>query len=160
MNQVAARRRRARVGAVLMITSAAFWAGGTVLSKAVLDETPTDPLPLLTVQLTASVATLATAAAATRRSTRGAWRVGWTGLLEPGAAYSLGIVGLALTSATNATVLGSLEPMIVPFLTWLVLRHRLRFVQLGPIVVATTGAMVVAASGTAGGSDIRPDLLR
>jgi drug/metabolite transporter (DMT)-like permease len=142
-----------------MIGSAAFWAGGTVLSKAVLNDSQTAPLPLLSVQLSTSVAVLAVVLVVSRRSPRRAWRLGWTGLLEPGAAYSLSIVGLAMTSATNATVLGSLEPMIVPLLAWIVLRQPQHITQLGLVAVATIGATVVAATGTNNGSDLGGDAL-
>jgi drug/metabolite transporter (DMT)-like permease len=152
-------RRAQRVGVAQMIGSAAFWAAGTVLSKAVLNDNQTAPLPLLTVQLSTSVALLAVVLVVGRRSPRGAWRIGWTGLLEPGAAYSLSIVGLAMTSATNATVLGSLEPVIVPLLAWIVLGQPQHVAQLGFVGVATFGAIVVAATGTMGGSDLRGDAL-
>jgi drug/metabolite transporter (DMT)-like permease len=152
-------RRNQRVGVAQMIGSAAFWAAGTVLSKAVLNDSQTAPLPLLSVQLSTSVAVLAVVLVAARRSPRGAWRHGWTGLLEPGAAYSLSIVGLAMTSATNATVLGSLEPMIVPLLAWIVLRQPQRITQLALVAVATIGATVVAATGTNSGSDLGGDVL-
>jgi drug/metabolite transporter (DMT)-like permease len=146
-----------RLGALLMIGSAAFWAAGTVVSKAVLNDTRTAPLPLLTIQLATSVLALAVVLVLSGRSTRGVWRVGWTGLLEPGAAYGFGIVGLSMTSATNATVLGSLEPVIVPLLAWVVLRHRQDVVHLALVAVATTGAIVVAATGTDGGSNVVGD---
>jgi drug/metabolite transporter (DMT)-like permease len=142
-----------------MIASAAFWACGTLLSKAVLNDTAFDPLPLLTVQLATSVAVLVLVVVGQRRSTKGTWRFGWTGLLEPGAAYGLSIVGLARTSATNATILGSLEPVMVPLLSWLILRHRPHARQLILIGIATIGAIVVSASGTATRSDLRGDAL-
>jgi drug/metabolite transporter (DMT)-like permease len=138
---------RFSVGALFMIGSAFFWAAGTVFSKGVLDNTDVSPLPLVAVQLAASVAVLWTVVAVSGRSTRGAWRLGWTGLLEPGAAYSLSIVGLALTSASNATVLGSLEPVVVPLLAWVVLQHRPRAVHVVLVTIATSGAIVVSMTG-------------
>jgi drug/metabolite transporter (DMT)-like permease len=148
-----------RRGVLLMIASAAFWASGTLLSKAVLNDTDFDPLPLLTVQLATSVAALGLVVVVQQRSTKGTWRFGWTGLLEPGAAYGLSIVGLARTSAANATILGSLEPVIVPLFSWLILRHRPRAQQLILTGLATLGAVVVSATGSATRTDLAGDAL-
>lgn len=139
---VARRRRMLAVAAMLGCTTA--YGGGLVMSKAALSaEAGLPPLPLLLVQLTASVAVLAvlTLAASLRRAHRRrsaaastdlrrtsgrrvVW-AGWPGVVEPGLAYIALIVGLGLTTAGNASVVGSTEPVLTAAGAWLVFRERL-----------------------------------
>ncbi|MFF4620334.1 DMT family transporter [Nonomuraea jabiensis] len=141
-------------GPLLMVASAATWAAGLVLTKVTLDATGAAPGSVLVVQLVASVGALAAACSVTGASLRGAWRPGWVGLLEPGIAYQLGLAGLALTSATNASVLGSLEPVMVPLIAWALLRERPHWRLVVVIAGATAGSALVSfsAGGGAGSS--------
>ncbi|WP_379535086.1 DMT family transporter [Nonomuraea purpurea] len=137
-------------GPLLMVASAATWAAGLVLTKVTLDTTGAAPGSVLVVQLVASVGTLAAAYAVTGASLRGAWRQGWVGLLEPGIAYQFGLAGLALTSATNASVLGSLEPVMVPLIAWVLLRERPHRRLVVVIAGATVGSVLVSFSADGG----------
>lgn len=148
-----------RDGAWLMIGCAAAWAGGVVATKHALDVSGSSASSLLVVQLAASVAVLGLAAAATRSSTRGAWRPGWVGLLEPGLAYLLSLAGLALTSAASASVLGSLEPAVVPVVAWLLLRERPTAPFLAVVAGATVGAALVSLAPATDGRSVVGDLL-
>jgi drug/metabolite transporter (DMT)-like permease len=150
---------RTWVGPLAMIASAACWALGTTASKAIFDDTSVASLPMLTVQLCASVLVLFVIATALRQPLVQHWRYGWTGLLEPGLAYQLSMPGLALTSATAASVIGSLEPVMVPIVAAALLAHRLQRVQLGITVIATIGAVLVAWSGDGGRHSVKGDLL-
>lgn len=133
------------MGPLLMIASAAFWALGTVFSKAILSSSDSvSPVPLLAIQLVASVLFLSPVIFRRAVDVNPALRRGWTGLLEPGAAYFFGILGLALISASLATVIGSLEPVIIPFVAWLLIRQRPQPLRMSLAVVATAGA--IAAS--------------
>jgi drug/metabolite transporter (DMT)-like permease len=147
-------------GPLLMVASAAAWAAGLLLTKVTLDRTDAAPSFVLVVQLAASVGVLAAACLATRaRPTRTAWRGGWVGILEPGIAYQFALAGLALTSATNASVLGSLEPVLVPLLAWLLFRDRPRPQLLVLVAGATMGSVLVSFSGGIGRSDLAGDVL-
>ena len=139
-------------GPLLMVASAATWAGGLVLTKLALDVTGAAPGSVLVVQLIASVGALAAACAVTGAGLTGAWRHGWVGLLEPGIAYQFALAGLALTSAANASVLGSLEPVMVPLIAWALLRQRPRPRLLVVIAGATAGSVLVSfsADGSSG----------
>lgn len=139
-------------GPLLMVASAATWAGGLVLTKLALDVTGAAPGSVLVVQLVASVGALAAACAVTGAGLTGAWRHGWVGLLEPGIAYQFALAGLALTSAANASVLGSLEPVMVPLIAWALLRQRPRPRLLVVIAGATVGSVLVSfsADGSSG----------
>ena len=138
-------------GPLLMVASAASWAAGLILTKVTLDHTGSAPSSLLLVQLGASVAVLAVASLSVGGGPRSAWRHGWVGLLEPGVAYQLALAGLALTSATNASVLGSLEPVMVPLVAWLLFRDRPRVQLLVLVAGATIGSVLVSLSS--GGAD-------
>jgi drug/metabolite transporter (DMT)-like permease len=109
--------------------------------------------------MAASVAALAVAVAATGSPTRGAWRHGWLGLLEPGLAYHLSLAGLALTSAASASVLGSLEPAVVPLVAWLLLRERPTAPFLAVVAGATAGAALVSLAPATDGRSLGGDLL-
>ena len=139
-------------GSLLMVASAATWAGGLVLTKLALDVTGAAPGSVLVVQLIASVGALAAACAVSGAGLTGAWRHGWVGLLEPGIAYQFALAGLALTSAANASVLGSLEPVMVPLIAWALLRQRPRPRLLVVIAGATVGSVLVSfsADGSSG----------
>ena len=139
-------------GPLLMVASAATWAGGLVLTKLALDVTGAAPGSVLVVQLIASVGALAAACAVSGAGLTGAWRHGWVGLLEPGIAYQFALAGLALTSAANASVLGSLEPVMVPLIAWALLRQRPRPRLLVVIAGATVGSVLVSfsADGSSG----------
>ncbi|TCC27336.1 DMT family transporter [Kribbella speibonae] len=153
------RDRAAHQGPLLMVGSAFAWAAGLVATKWVLNQTRATPTAVLTVQLAGSLLVLVAAAAVARTPVRGGLSKGWVGLLEPGLSYYLALAGLALTSAVNASILGTLEPVLVPILALLLFRER-PAPRLAVIVVAATiGSLLVSASGTTAGSDWRGDLL-
>lgn len=141
-----AERRRGWVGPLLMVASAAAWAAGLLLTKVTLDVSAAAPSGVLVVQLIASVGVLAAACLLTGARISGGWRLGWVGLLEPGVAYQFALAGLALTSATNASVLGSLEPVMVPLIAWVLLRQRPTLRLLAVISGATVGSVLVSFS--------------
>ena len=139
------------------ILSAACWGSATVMSKGVLDYLP--PMTLLVIQLATSVAFLWTVALGLRmrvRLDRPTRRASLSGLLEPGMAYTVGIAGLALTTASNASLIGTVEPLFILFLAWLFLRERVGASILCLASLATVGIVLVAlpdiADGVGGGA--------
>lgn len=137
------------VAFALMTASAACWGIATVMSKGALAYAP--PLTLLTAQLIASLAFLAVMIAIAGkpvRLDRGARRAALSGVLEPGLAYALGIAGLAMTSAANASMIGSTEPLIVVVLAFVLFRVRTGRRQLAAVAVAMAGiALASVADG-------------
>lgn len=94
----------------MLVAATACWGVGTVVTKQVLDDVP--PLTLLPIQLTASCLFLLTALRVRRE------RVVWTpqtarltafGVLNPGLAYALGLLGLASISASMSVLLWPLN---------------------------------------------------
>ncbi len=138
--------RRRGLAIVAAILSAACWGSATVMSKGVLAHMP--PLTLVTIQLTASIAVLWLAVFVLGRRVRldrPTRRASLSGLFEPGLSYTFGIVGLALTTASNAALIGAVEPLFILFLAWLLLKERIGPQMLGLALLATIGIVLVIA---------------
>lgn len=126
---------------ILSLTlAAASWGVGTVVSKRALEEIP--PLTLLPIQLAASLIFLA--ALMRRRGMRlgrraGPPLLGRLGILNPGLAYALSLLGLASISASLSVLLWAVEPLMILALAGLALRERI-----GPALVVLS---IVAAGG-------------
>jgi drug/metabolite transporter (DMT)-like permease len=131
------------------------WGAGMTLTKLALGHFA--PLPLLVVQLLASIAFLVFILLALRIRTR-SWsqllRSSRLGVLEPGLAYFLGLEGLNRISAAEAVVLSSTESIMIVLLAWVLAIERPRGVVLLLAVVGAAGAVMVAGSHLlhAGGS--------
>ncbi|HWZ44391.1 MAG TPA: DMT family transporter [Candidatus Saccharimonadales bacterium] len=151
MNNALSGERGKFLPLIAAITASACWGLGTVISKEALGFVP--PLTLFAVQLTASVIFLFIAILV--RPQRFQWsldgiRVGATGLLEPGMAYMLGMIGLNFTSASNASVITSSEPIIIILLAWLLFKEPIRFRIALSAALAISGVLIVTSAGTQG----------
>ena len=116
-------RRNHASGLALAGSAALCWGSATVMSKSALATFP--PIPLLCVQLAAS-ATLLWGLILIRHRTlssvRGALRLAWLGLLEPGFAYLLGLSGLADMEAGPAAIIQASESIMIIVLSAVMLR--------------------------------------
>jgi probable blue pigment (indigoidine) exporter len=113
----------ARRNTAALAAAAACWGVATAVSKRALDDLP--PLALLPIQLTSSVAVLAVLM--TRRGVplRGSPALlGRLGILNPGLAYALSLLGLAYISASLSVVMWALEPILILTLAAVVLREQ------------------------------------
>ena len=140
------RRRRRGLAVLAAILSAAAWGGATVMSKGALAHMP--PMTLLAIQLAASITVLWLAVLILRVRApldRSARRASLSGVLEPGLSYTFGIVGLALTTASNAALIGAAEPLLILLLAWLFLKERVGASVLGFAVLAALGIILVIA---------------
>jgi len=126
-----------------LILAAACWGVGTVISKAALAEI--SPFTLLPIQLGASLAVLATLMRSQGISfrTEGSPLLGRLGLLNPGLAYALGLIGLTTITASLYVLLWAFEPLMILFLAAWFLRERITpaFVVLS--LVAVAGMVVI-----------------
>lgn len=137
-------RPGAKAAVAAAVLSAACWGSATVMSKGLLAVLP--PLTLLVVQLLASIAFLWIAVLCLRlrvRLDRPARRASLSGLLEPGLSYCVGIAGLALTTASNASLIGTTEPLFILLLAWLLLRERIGGGVVGLALLAGLGLGLV-----------------
>jgi probable blue pigment (indigoidine) exporter len=140
-------------GAVAALTAAAAcWGIGTVVSKQVVDDIA--PLSLLAVQLMVSCLFLLTIA--TVRRERFVWappmrRLAALGVLNPGLAYAIGLVGLTSITASMYVVLWATEPVLILLLAAIVLREHVPAARAIAVVGAVLGVLlVVYQPGTAG----------
>ena len=137
-----------------LVLAAACWGLGTVVSKAALEEFP--PFTLLAVQLTTSVIVLALLLRRQGVALFGQVPplLGRLGVLNPGIAYALSLVGLASITASLSVLLWALEPILILALAAAFLGERITrtFVVLSTIAVA--GMVLVVYEPAAGTSQV------
>lgn len=135
-----------------LILAATCWGVGTVISKAALTEVP--PLTLLPIQLCASLLVLAALMRHQGVSfrTEGSPLLGRLGLLNPGMAYALSLLGLTAITASLSVLLWALEPLMILFLAAWFLRERITpaFVVLSGVAVAGMILVVYDPTSTGG----------
>jgi drug/metabolite transporter (DMT)-like permease len=135
-------------GVHLIVLSAAIYGIGIVLSKGGIERIP--PLTFLTIQTASSVGLFwgivrhKKITISLNRQTLG---LALAGLLEPGLSYLLGLLGLLLTTASQNSILSSLEPLTTIGLSWLLLRERISQGMLGLGGLACLGLMLVVLPG-------------
>lgn len=127
----------------LLGLAATCWGLGTVIAKAALDELP--PITLLAIQLASSLAILAVWLRRQRGPQREVvpTRLARLGLLNPGLAYALSLLGLVTIGASVSVLLWVLEPILIAVLAATFLRERLTPSFAALSVVALTGVAVV-----------------
>lgn len=127
-----------------LVAAAACWGIGTVITKHVLADV--QPLTLLPIQLTASCLFL-TAAALARRDlpvwTRQTRRLATLGVLNPGVAYALGLLGLTSITASMSVLLWAAEPVLILLLAAAVLREHLTAPLAAALSLALMGVLLV-----------------
>jgi probable blue pigment (indigoidine) exporter len=149
-------RAPAAPGAVAaLIAAAACWGLGTVVSKQVVDDV--GPLTLLPVQLAASCLLMLLVCLARRE--RFAWtptmrRLTGLGVLNPGIAYALGLVGLTTITASMSVLLWALEPIVILALAVLLLGEHISLGLASGLAVALAAVMLVVYEPGAAG-DLR-----
>jgi probable blue pigment (indigoidine) exporter len=135
-----------------LVLAATCWGVGTVISKAALAEV--SPFTLLPIQLAASLAILAILMRRQGISfrTEGSPLLGRLGLLNPGLAYALGLIGLTTITASLYVLLWALEPLMILFLAAWFLRERITpaFIALSLIAVAGMVVIVYDPSASSG----------
>jgi len=145
-------------GAILAVLAALSWGMATVMSKGALEAFA--PIFLLVVQLAASVVCLWGMILVRKRPShpiafRTVARFAALGLLEPGLAYLLDLIGLEHTQASTATLILSTESLMIMALSALLFGERLsvRFMLLSIIAAAglylALGASLVDAGSGA-----------
>ena len=137
-----------------LVLAAVCWGLGTVVSKAALAEIP--PVSLLTIQLAASLVALGAFMRWQRIPLRGATSslLGRLGLLNPGLAYALGLLGLMTISASVSVLLWALEPLMILLLAGLFLRERITPTLIAMSVLAVGGMLLVVYDPTSAGGQV------
>lgn len=130
---------------VSLVLSAVCWGFATVLTKHLLLDIP--PLTLLVVQLSISLAFLWIIIAGQHirvRLSRETLLLSLTGLLNPGLAYTLSLLGLTRTTASMSTLLWAAEPILILGLAGTLLRERLTPPLIVCSGVGVLGVMLVS----------------
>lgn len=130
---------------VLALTlAAASWGIGTVISKRATAEIPS--FTLLFIQLSASLVVLLAFMRWRRiplRDPSSSPLLGRLGLLNPGLAYALSLLGLAQITASLSVLLWALEPVLILFLAGWVLRERVTAPVVVLSLIALAGMLLV-----------------
>ena len=142
---------------LLLVAATACWGCGTVLSKQVLDR-GVAPLTLLALELAASVSVLLVAVLLSGvRVARSpaTMRLAVLGLLNPGLAYALGLLGLASITASLSVLVWATEPVVIMLLGVALVGERIAPATAVAVAVAMAGVLLViyrpGASGDAVG---------
>jgi len=135
---------------------------GIVMSKRILENVP--PFPLLLIQLSASAAFLWVIVLIRGLQPSFKWqtiRASLTGVLEPGIDHTFCTLGLALTTASNTSLIGATEPIMVIFLALVLLRERISRLLIVLTVIAVIGVILVIgfAPGEISAGNILGDFL-
>ena len=146
----------ARARPVLMLVgAAACWGIGTVISKHALDDI--QPFTLLTVQLLTSTTFLF--AVILFQRVRITWtpemrRLAALGVLNPGLAYALGLIGLTSITASMSVLIWATEPVLIVLLAVLVLHERISAGLGVALGVAVMGVLLVVYQAGAAGTTV------
>jgi probable blue pigment (indigoidine) exporter len=134
--------------------AAVCWGLGTVISKAALGEIP--PLTLLTIQLGSSVAILALIMHRQGIAMRDDRQkvLGRLGLLNPGVAYALSLLGLLTVTASLSVVLWALEPLVILVLAGMFLGERITPGLVALSLAAVAGMAFAVYEPSIGGGEL------
>jgi probable blue pigment (indigoidine) exporter len=137
-------RATSRRTVVVLVLAAACWGLGTVISKRATDEIP--PLTLLPIQLGVSLIVLGLLMrwrGLPFRDPTASPILARLGVLNPGIAYALSLLGLVHITASLSVVLWVLEPLLILGLAAFFLRERVEPLVLGLSLVALAGILLV-----------------
>jgi probable blue pigment (indigoidine) exporter len=135
-----------------LVLAAASWGTATAVSKRAVAEIP--PLTLLAIQLAASLVVFALLMRWRRQPFRDPTAspiLGRLGVLNPGLAYALGLLGLVHISASLSVLLWAAEPLMILLLAGWFLHERVTpGVAVLSLIAAAGMALVVYAPGPSG----------
>ena len=138
-----------------LILAAVCWGFGTVISKRAVAEIP--PLTLLPIQLGSSLLLLAILMRARDlpfRDPTASPILGRLGVLNPGLAYALSLLGLVTITASLSVILWALEPLLILLLAGWFLRERVTPGLVVLSLVAVGGMLLVIYQPGGAGSPI------
>jgi len=146
---------RPRPAYLPLVLAAACWGFGTVVSKRAVVEIP--PLTLLPIQLAASLVVLSILMRARSlpfRDPTASPILGRLGVLNPGLAYALSLLGLVTITASLSVMLWALEPLLILGLAAWLLRERITPGLVALSLVAVGGLLLVIYQPGGAGSPI------
>lgn len=126
------------------IISAACWGLTIVMNKLALNYIP--PLHLLVIQLASSIIFIWLVACFFNNYSFLNWqtiRYSITGILEPGLAYMFSVLGLVMTTASNASLINATEPIIIILMSCILLKEKFNKNLLLFIICALIGVILI-----------------
>jgi drug/metabolite transporter (DMT)-like permease len=138
------------------------WGVGVTLTKIALSEV--SATTLLIIQLSSSVIFLATACYLKDRQLPFSWqrlKQGFAGIFEPALAYMVGIFGVQMTTASNATLIGSSEVILTILFAAAFLGEKLTWMKLLLAGISFSGVLLLLFTDAQGAnySSLVGDLL-
>jgi len=133
-----------RTNHALLIAAAGAWGLGTVLSKYALGGY--DATVLLPFQLLVSVLLLlafVSFSSAPIRGIRQPGRIALLGVLNPGVAYALGLLGLARIDASVSVIIWATEPVLIVLMAFVFLRETIAGYAVACLAAATVGVLLI-----------------
>lgn len=136
------------VGAMAILAACACVSIANIISKDLL--VPASVLPMVFVQVMASVIVVGIAAVATGRvpPRRDVVKLALPGILQPGLTYVFAFVGLSLVPVSVAGLLYASETAIVAVFAWVLLRERLTQSTLLSLGLGGIGVACLTGAGT------------
>lgn len=110
---------------IYTVISAACWGLTIAMNKLALNYIP--PLHLLVIQLASSITFLWIAAYFFKSYSLLNWQTikySIAGILEPGLAYMFSVLGLVMTTASNASLINATEPIIIILISCIFLKEE------------------------------------
>ena len=129
---------------VYTVISAACWGLTIPMNKLALNYIP--PLHLLVIQLASSITFLWITAYFFNSYSLLNWQTikySITGILEPGLAYMFSLLGLVMTTASNASLINATEPIIIILMSCVFLKEKFNKGLLSLILVAFIGMFLI-----------------
>jgi probable blue pigment (indigoidine) exporter len=143
------------LGTSLLVAAAASWGLGTVLSKYALGGYPASLL--LPFQLLCSAVLLGVFLLVTKepvRSVQRPLRMSLLGVLNPGVAYALGLVGLSYIEASTSVVIWATEPVLIVVMAFVILREPLSGWVVACLAAAMLGIGLIVGAPSTGNATI------
>jgi probable blue pigment (indigoidine) exporter len=140
-----------------LVVATVIWGASTVVSKRAVDEVA--PLTLLPIQLLVSVATLALTMAIGgsrpwARHTPRVRRLALLGVLNPGLAYALSLIGLTQITASLSVLIWAAQPVMILIFAVVILRERIAAATGWCTVVALCGVGLVVFEPSSGATTL------
>ncbi len=146
---------------IISLGYACCWGVGTTLAKLALTEI--SPTTLLIIQLLASVLFLYALLYCQKQrlpTIQQSFKQGTAGVFEPALAYMVGTIGLSLTTASNASLIGSTEVILTILFAALFLKEKLTRTKIILAIVSFIGVfLLIGEANTGSASSILGDLL-
>ena len=133
---------------LLLALTALFWAAHWIVARALVPHA--SPVAMAFWRWAIAIALIAPFALPAARVSAGVIRANWRPILFFGTCgtvgyNAVGYVGIAQSTATNAVLLQSVTPGLIPLLAWLLFAERIRARQAAGLAVSFCGVLAIVS---------------